>query len=182
MFLSVEIVGLTPGLMTHNPASMLEKANGPRKTASEYNSEEDAERATYRTEEGYCAFPGAAPRACIVRAAAGFKARKGRGSLKTVIAHILVLQDLVPLLDPDTKQPLTNYEISRKRVIVQRQGIIRSRPLFPRWAAKFQIEYDSDVIGPDEILAVLADGGRKVGICEYRPVCGGPYGRFDVVK
>ena len=51
----------------------------------------------------------------------------------------------------------------------ERAGIIRSRPLYRTWAATFSIEHDSDILVSEQILAVLADAGRKVGLGEYRP-------------
>lgn len=182
--LDVKIIGRKPGLLTHNPASMARGGSGgPKKAAAAIDPPEvEAEKGVYRTEDGQCAVPGSALRACIVRASKAFKAQKGRGSLWTVMAHIIVPEELVPLVTPNPGKPITGYEINSQRAVVQRQGIIRSRPLFREWAASFSVEFDDDITNTDTILVVLAEGGSKVGLGDFRPERGGPYGRFDVVQ
>lgn len=183
--MKVKIVGRKPGLLTHNPASMRRPGEDmtPRKAAAAIDPPEvEAEKGVYRNEAGQCCIPGHALRSCIVSASKAFKAKKGRGSLLSVMAHIIVPDELVPLLTPNPGKPITTYEVNSQRAVVQRQGIIRSRPLFRAWAAEFEVEYDDEIMNEETILAVLAEAGSKVGIGDYRPARGGPYGRFDVSK
>jgi hypothetical protein len=54
--------------------------------------------------------------------------------------------------------------------------IMRCRPLFLKWAAEFELCYMSDVIQRDDIVRVLEEAGRRIGIGTYRP----RFGRFAV--
>lgn len=68
--------------------------------------------------------------------------------------------------------------IDQRRVTVQRAGITRSRPAFNvGWEATFQIEVlTPEYIRSDDLLTVLTQAGRLVGLGDFRPT----YGRFVV--
>ena len=176
------VVGKSPGLLTHNPAGMGADEGKPRKAGAAYDSPEvAAEKGCYRTEDGTCAIPGNAFRTAIVLASKKFKAKRGRGSLFGDLSHIMVVEDLVPLTTPNPGKPITTFDIDQRRVRVQRQGIIRARPLFRVWAAEFSVDYDDEIVEAEKIKVVLAEAGIKFGVGDYRPGCGGPFGRFDVI-
>jgi hypothetical protein len=70
--------------------------------------------------------------------------------------------------------------IDQRRVTVQRAGITRSRPAFNvGWEATFQLEVlTPEYIRPEDLLTVLTQAGRLVGVGDFRP----SYGRFQVVR
>lgn len=73
----------------------------------------------------------------------------------------------------------TSPWVDRRMVAVTRQRIPRVRPVFPEWAASFDVEIDVQVIDPDEFADIVAKAGRMIGIGDYRRF----YGRFEgVVK
>jgi len=90
-----------------------------------------------------------------------------------------------PLERPNGK-PVTDseedWEVFVKRVVVQRQGVMRARPLIREWAANVEFEYDDGMIQPPLICAVINRAGKFPGVLDYRPGVGGPYGRFHVVS
>lgn len=78
------------------------------------------------------------------------------------------------------------YDIDTRRVVVQRQGILRSRAKLPSWALTFQLAVDEknllDGFGVDDLPGIISEAGTRVGIGDYRPEKGGPYGRFKLVS
>ena len=58
---------------------------------------------------------------------------------------------------------------------------IRFRPLYKKWGAEFEIQYNESLVGPEEVLNLLNYAGFHSGICEHRPSKGGQNGQFRVV-
>lgn len=174
------IRGVYPGLLTHSAEAM---GNGDVKRGDNVPSpEEEAELGCYRLPDGTCGIPSAAIRSAMIRAAGAYRHR-GR-SLKAIFGHILTDVDLWPLLDPDTREPLRDYKIDIRRAVVQRQGVRRARPLFPRWMVDDgSFKYDAELLpDPKTMAMVLADAGLRIGVGDYRPENGGPFGRFELVE
>lgn len=173
-------------LMTHNPASMTKKKDKtPTKgTTVVFDPVEEAEAGTYIFDGKYC-FPSIGVRNAIIRAAGEWKPLSGkkRGTLTTTVAHIVIEPELVPILDSQNK-PVKKYEIDERRVVVQRQGITRSRPKFPEWRLAFEIVYDEEILPRNEeevrqmFTGLLDDAGRRIGLGEYRPAKSGWFGTF----
>lgn len=63
-----------------------------------------------------------------------------------------------------------------RRVVVSRQGIVRTRPIFRNWSLEFSIHYMD--IDEDKIRRAVEFAGRNIGLGDYRP----KYGRFDIVS
>lgn len=87
-------------------------------------------------------------------------------------------------------EPITEYEIDVRRCIVQRQGVMRARPLIDLpWACVAEFEYDAGLgtaegepVAVKLYLQALGYAGQIVGIGNYRPERGGRFGKFAVVK
>jgi hypothetical protein len=58
--------------------------------------------------------------------------------------------------------------------------IMRTRPLFLDWSVSFELLFDSEVIQRDKLVTAAEIAGRLVGLGDYRPSCGGTFGRFNV--
>lgn len=59
-------------------------------------------------------------------------------------------------------------------VNVQRQRVMRTRPIFREWAATIEVAFDPSVINADDLKELLVIGGQYVGLCDWRP----KFGRF----
>ena len=185
---SFVIQGVAPGLMTHNPLGSMNGhavpvARGAMKPV--YDPVEEAERGTYRNEEGHLCVRSISIRNSIM-ACASFQ-KIGRVPLKQAMSHIQIEpSELVVLLDPATGQPLSGYEVDVHRVVIQRKAIMRGRPLYPGWMVKFDVLGDIELVPQieDILRSLLVDAGQRMGIGEYRPGAGGggPYGRFVLVQ
>ena len=73
------------------------------------------------------------------------------------------------------------YEDARfrftKGVKVQRNRVMRTRPRFNEWEATILVEYDPELLNPDEVAQIFKRAGDEVGFCDWRP----KFGRFVVV-
>jgi hypothetical protein len=165
-------------LMTHNPQSMTMVADA-MKGGRVPNPEDEAEAGCYRLADGSCGIRGESFRGSLLGAAGAWRMKKS--SARSRLAHITVVEELLPLLDPDGK-PITNYVIDRRRAIVQGQGIIRSRPRFELpWSVQPTFEYDQVLVpDPKLIVDILTDAGNRIGVADYRPAKNGWFGRFSV--
>lgn len=63
-----------------------------------------------------------------------------------------------------------------RKVRVQQNSVMRTRPIFHEWGLKFDISYLPDVLNKEEVIQIVQMTGRVVGAFEYRP----KYGRFTI--
>jgi len=61
-------------------------------------------------------------------------------------------------------------------VVVQRNRIMRTRPIFNNWELEFKAEYLPESISESEIANAIENAGKYKGIGDYRP----RYGKFSV--
>lgn len=144
---------------------------------------EEAEKVSYRYPNGDLYHPGAAIARLLREAGANHKVKGSRRSVKFAIpSAVIILDDTIGLINPDTDAPLNDFEVdSRPVVIPSTKGrVMRHRPRVDRWAMTFRLEIDDDLLPPDFINQLLSEGGRKVGLGDFRPERGGPFGRFIV--
>lgn len=177
---TVEITGVS-ALLQNRFGMEAEAATGTRRvTVNRGTPREEAEKAAYRDDQGNCYFPGAAIARLLREAGAAHKQRGSRKSLKYIVpSAVLVPQDTIAL---HNGKPLHDFEVdSRPVTIPSTKGrIMRHRPRFEKWQATFVLEIDDDVLPPDMVQQLLTEGGRGIGIGDYRPERGGPFGRFMV--
>jgi hypothetical protein len=75
------------------------------------------------------------------------------------------------------------YGIDVRRVVVQHQGILRTRPCLEKWKLTFPILADDESMedGVLEAIEPIAhEAGKRIGIGDGRPEKGLCYGRFKV--
>jgi hypothetical protein len=70
------------------------------------------------------------------------------------------------------------WTIYRRRVVVQKQGILRSRAKIENWCCPLEFEYDPETIDENLILAVIQQSGKFPGVLDYRVGKKGPFGRY----
>jgi len=162
----IRVIGVTP-LLTHNPQSMGVEV-GPTKGSRVPSPEDEAEAGAYRLEDGSLALKGEAFRGALIGAATAYKAR-AKKTMRSMLSHVVVSEELVQLLHPTDNTAIKDYIIDRRRAIVQKSGIIRARPRFDSWSALFHIEFNTQMTNADIILEVCADGGKRMGVGDYRP-------------
>jgi hypothetical protein len=173
----ITVDGIKP-LLTHNPESMGIEI-GPGKGSRIPEAEVEAEAGTYRDAEGICCLKGEAFRGSLLGAASAWKG-KARRSMKSVLSHVTVIEELAKLQRRDGS-PITDYVIDARRASIGKASIIRRRPRFEEWSCTFTIEYDPKMIpNPKIIVDIMQDAGNRIGVGDYRPGRNGPFGRFTV--
>jgi len=112
--------------------------------------------------------------------------RKGRATMtRRFSAGVFLAEEQCMLYRASNAQkPITNadedWEVDLRRVVVQKNGIIRARPKISGWQCHLLLEYDEQIIQPELIAAILDNAGRFPGILDYRIGKKGTFGRFSV--
>jgi hypothetical protein len=104
--------------------------------------------------------------------------------LKYIIpATILVNEDTISITDGNGTK-LNTFEVDSRPVTIPatKGRIMRHRPRFDTWGATFTLRINETLISPDLIHQLLTEGGQQIGIGDYRPEKGGPFGTFNVVE
>ena len=179
---SVSVEGIS-ALLQHAFGAEFESPDSSRPQLLQHgNPREQAEAVCYRDDEGKVYFPGAAIARLLREAGTNHKLKGSRRSVKFVVpSAVLVLEDRVHILTKNGEER-EDFEVdSRPVTIPSTKGrIMRHRPRWDTWAARFSLEVDPTVLPVELVHQLLEEGGRRVGIGDYRPEKGGPFGRFEI--
>lgn len=150
------------------------KANAAK--GSKAKKTDDIESYVYRMDDGGLAIPGEQLRMAIINAAKFRQDPRSprKSAMDLFKAGVIVITPLSPV-GKDT----WDYE-HKCRVVVQRNGITRTRPALK---AGWEVEFDVQINLPEYISAeilneVAANAGRLLGLGDFRPT----YGRFQVTN
>lgn len=166
----------TSAILFHRWSVEAVEAKAAAAKGSAAKKTDDIESYVYRTPEGELAIPGEYVRQAIIYAAKYKQDPRSprKSAMDLFKAAIVVLDELA-----STGAASWDY-VDQRRVMVQRNGINRSRPaLAAGWSVEMRLlvllpEY----VPPSLLQAVLTDAGRLVGIADNRP----SYGRFMVTS
>lgn len=161
--IKVKIKGTSPLLINR---FKMEKDEG--KKDKKYIPEEEAQEKSYYDEEIGYYVPSSHVEACLREAAKNFKQKKSNYK-NTILSSVFVSENKIPL-------GKKYDEIDQRFCRIQRQGIVRSRPMWNKWQLSFNIQYDEERISADKIKDILVEGGALKAIGDYRP----KFGRFEV--
>jgi hypothetical protein len=178
------IEGTTPMLQNRfDETAEMADANSRKVHIRKEDPREVAERAAHRNADGHLFFPGAAIARLLREAGSAHKQRGSRKSLRYIIPAAILVQEEKIILRDSFGEPITDFEVdSRSVVIPSTKGrIMRHRPRLNSWACEFTLEIDDDTIDPVLAHQLLVEGGSKIGLGDFRPEKGGPFGRFHVV-
>lgn len=201
------IQGVGQGLLMHNPAGMQAAPEGPTRSGKKIPKPLEEATAALYVVPGTNQLGAAADwfREAALVAAKEFKDTSRRGNATMVqrfSASVFQAELFFPLFWAATGKPLSadydvtngDWEMYLKRVVVQGNGIVRSRPLIPNreteidgqlvtnpWSCTIEFEYDTEAISPEMIAPIVNGSGKYPGVGDYRPGKKGPFGRFQVV-
>jgi hypothetical protein len=186
----VVIEGIGRGILLHNPAGNAhfqtkkqqeQAGTKPKVKKSIPTPEEEAAAALYWNEDhSSIAFPSWNILQGLVRAASGARLPSNKKKyLAPIIAGDVELEpEMLPF-------GTIEYLIDTRRVVVQGQGILRSRPLLKNWTLTFFVKWEDQYLGPnfgtEELRELLDTLGGSIGLGDFRPACRGPFGKFRVV-
>jgi hypothetical protein len=187
----LRVEGVGQGLLMHNPAGMAAASTDdkPQRAGKKIPKPQDEALASLYVLPGGNQLYGAADwfREASLIAAKDFKdiTRRGNATMVQRITASMFLSELYfPLENVTTGKPITNdpadWEMWLKRVVIQRQGIVRARGLIHDWACTVEFEYDTEAIDPLMVANIVHAAGKFPGVGDYRPGTKGPFGRFRV--
>jgi hypothetical protein len=169
----VTITGVAP-LLFHrwSVEAVEEKANA--KKGSQAKKEDNLESYVFRTEDRMLHLPTEYLRMAIVQAAKYKQDPRSprKSAMDLFKAAFFATHALCPLGKTDWDL------IDRRRAVVQRNGITRSRPCFLEgWKATAEFEIIlPEYVSPALFNEVIQMAGRYTGVGDFRPT----YGRFQV--
>lgn len=159
----------------NSPKGMLDPNKEITQRTKKYDSKIEAEKVAYKTDKGELYVPAEAVKGCLVNASAYKKF--GKYVARPIIAGgVFILPDKILL---GTKK----YEIDLRTVVIQRARIVKARPKISKWKIQFDLMYDDTLISSGDLIKpILMEGGRRVGILDFRPQKLGSFGMFEVSK
>ena len=143
---------------------------------SKVRRSDDLESYVYRNNEGMICVPGEYLRQAIIHASKYRQdPRSPRKSMFEMSKAAVIALTPLASVGKDT----WDYE-DRRRVMVQRNGVTRTRPAFlSGWQTTFQLLVNlPEYIPPTLLQELLLDAGRLIGLGGFRPT----YGRFVVSR
>jgi hypothetical protein len=175
----VTIRGTAPILFHRWSCEAIEEKSRAKKGSAAKKSD-NVESYVYRDENGDICIPGSYLTAAVTdpRNGAAKYLQDPRSPRKSALD--LYKAGIVPLTILASLGKKNWDYIDQRRVTVQRAGITRNRPAFNAgWEASFEVQVlTPEYISRDDLLLVLTQAGRLVGIGDYRPT----YGRFAVTS
>jgi len=166
----------TADLLFHrwNPDAVDEKAKAAK--GSKAKKSDDIESYVYRNDAGDLCLPGEYVRQAIIHAAKFRQDPRSprKSAMDLYKAGVISLTQLASL-----GVSTWGYE-DRRRVVVQRNGVNRTRPAMKAgWRAEFKLMVNlPEYIPTHDLHDVLSAAGRLIGVGDFRPT----YGRFVVVS
>lgn len=98
---------------------------------------------------------------------------------------LLILADTTPLRHPGPTDPVAlwnagNQYVDCRSVKVGTARLMRYRPRLSDWSLEVVIDFFENMIEAGQIVAAAENAGTFIGLGDYRPARGGPFGRFTV--
>ncbi len=146
---------------------------------------QEAEKVCYRSKDGWLYMPSTCIARLLREQGGTMKAKGTRKSLKYIVpAAVLMPQEFIELYLSDRKTRLADFEVDSRPVTIPatKGRVMRHRPKLPLWTAHFQLRIKPDLLTEATVRDLLEGGGACIGIGDYRPEKGGPFGTFDIVS
>lgn len=171
----VTVEGVAPLLFHRWNVEAVETKSKAAKGSAAKKSD-DTESYLYRNGDGEISLPGEYLRQSIITAAKFQQdPRSPRKSAMDLFKAAVI--SLTPLASLGATEP--DY-LDRRRVMVQRNGITRTRPAMKEgWKAEIDLMVNlPEYVPPLFLRQVLDNAGRLIGVGDFRPT----YGRFTVAN
>jgi hypothetical protein len=97
---------------------------------------------------------------------------------------VLILADTLPVEHSGPREPAALWDVPAcvdcRSVKVGTARLMRYRPRLNDWRLAVELVYDEKMIERSQLIAAAENAGRYIGLGDYRPAKGGPFGRFTV--
>ena len=175
--IEVKIQGISP-LLQHRFPEEEQETKTKKKSAT--SNDGAVETSLYRLPDGTIYEPSTHILGAL-KAAGGRYQIKGRG--KATYRNIIGGGAVV--IEPDAVLHLyQRWEVDSRPVVnpSTKGRVLRKRPCFKEWALSFRLLVDEEEMPVETLKEILDVAGRSVGIGDFRPSKGGPFGRFLVSR
>jgi len=167
------IEGISPYLM-HKFSGTDEKSKSRTGTK---NYKDETEKALYRDPSGKVYVPSSQIHGCLIGAGRQLQVvGKGKATYGKLFGAFVMIEPAVLTIKPQ------KYTVDERPVVVQKARIIRYRPKWEQWSLEFDVVIMDEDIASEVVKQALDNGGRYVGIGDFRPSKGGSFGRFQVTE
>ena len=130
----------------------------------------------YLDSEGMIAIPADMLLGCVLKGGKQFKLGP------KINAGVFEVDEFTRLEYDGPKDPIKLYEAGAnadaRLVVIQRNRIMRTRPIFRQWALEVGLHVNTDVIDQVDVERSIVRAGEVIGMGDYRP----RYGRFEAVS
>jgi hypothetical protein len=145
-----------------------------------------AGKAVYRMPKSQqLAMPGAAFARMAREAGGSHKAKGSRKSLKFIVpAALLVLDELCPFFLHDRKTPIVDFEVDARPVTIPstKGRVMRYRARLNEWSVRVHFRLNEAIMGEAIARQLFVEGLQQIGLGDYRPEKGGPFGTASIVS
>jgi hypothetical protein len=186
--ITITLQGTTPLLMHRfNEQAEASSARGTRKikmAETPPTPREVAESCAYRTDKGDLYTPSTWVMGALISAGAERKIIGSRKSMRFLLpSAVRSHSDRTRLLDPETRQPIRDFEVDARPVVIPatKGRVMRYRPRIEQWLLECDMALNDDMISQTAMIEILNDAGQRYGIGDFRPEKRGPFGCFVVV-
>jgi hypothetical protein len=175
----VQIEGMEPGLLMHKFSEKGEEGKTKILPPEEY-----AKKAAYWSKDkSHLIIPAANIHRALIQVSTRYRAPTIGRITPFVAGSLDISPEEIPLQRPNGEL-IKDYEIDIRGVVIQGRGRIRrARPKIWPWKATFVVSYitvDFPADFPGTLEEMFNEAGRRIGLCDYRPAKGGPFGKFEV--
>jgi hypothetical protein len=178
--------GTTP-LLLHRATEEALSGDGTRSNtvAEREDSRDICEKHIYRLSTRQIAVPGGAISRMLREAGGAHKAKGSRKSIKYLVpAAVIVLDDLCGLFLNDRKTAISDFEVDSRPVTIPatKGRIMRHRARLNEWCFRVNLRINDEILPEDVVRRLMTEGLQQIGLGDFRPERGGPFGTSDLVS
>ena len=193
---TVAVSGITPLLMNRMTAETLEgirrKTKKPKTQQRPEKPRDEAEPKVYVTEKGAPYWPVENLFSCWV-GAGQFVRLDGKRQVSTakatVLPAFLTIEDPIILLvenpsDPEQEWRPAEWEVDMRQGRNPNGGeaVCLVRPRFDKWGFRISVLVDTNEVGINIAREVIEQGGKRMGIGDFRPQRKGQFGKYQLIQ
>lgn len=175
--IEVRINGVSP-LLQHRFPEEDQGTKTRKKSASSDDSMVEA--SLYRLPDGTIYQPSTHILGCLKAAGARFQiVGRRKSTFKNVIGGgaVIIEPDAIPHI-------FQRWQVDVRAVVnpSTKGRVLRKRPVFKEWGLSFRMLVDEEEMPVETLKEIFDLAGRSIGIGDYRPQRGGPFGRFMIIR
>lgn len=185
--IEIWVEGMTALLQHRATEEALEGSTRSNSPTEKEDPRDICERTIYRVanDGNQIAIPGGAFARMLREAGGAHKAKGSRKSLKYLVpAATIVLDDLCGLYLRDRVTPITDFEVDSRPVTIPatKGRVMRHRARFNEWACLVHLRINDEILAEGIVRQMFSEGLQQIGIGDFRPEKGGPFGTSSIVS